>query len=73
MGHPAFVMQIKSVQGEAHAITVLEFRNAALEIRLRAGASFREKLRQLIGKCPAKRAPKSALSQFQIGGIRRKF
>jgi hypothetical protein len=37
---------------------------AALAIRLHARASFQEKLRQLVGKCPAKRALMSALFEF---------
>jgi hypothetical protein len=37
---------------------------AALAIRLHARASFQEKLRHLVGKCPAKRALMSALFEF---------
>jgi hypothetical protein len=50
-----------------------EPRAAALEIRLRRHASFQEKLRQLLGKCPAKRALTSAPFEFHKCRIRGKF
>jgi hypothetical protein len=67
MGHPVIVMQrIRHGQNGARAITTRTIAMphttiAALAIRLRAHASFQEKLRQLVGKCPAKRALTSAL------------
>jgi hypothetical protein len=44
-----------------------------LEIRLRAGASFQEKLRQLLGKCAAKRAPEAPFRKFLMEIFRYKF
>jgi hypothetical protein len=40
---------------------------AALEIRLRRYASFQEKLRQLRGKCAAKRAPAHDPPKWVVG------
>jgi hypothetical protein len=48
-------------------------RAAALEIRLRRHASFQKKLRQLVGKCATKKGARSALFEFPICSIRRKF
>jgi hypothetical protein len=59
--------------GEAHAFSPTHFRNAALAFRLRPRASFPEKLRQLVGKFPTKRALISAPFEFHKCRIRGKF
>jgi hypothetical protein len=79
MGHPVIVMRrIGYGQNGARATTIRTITMphttiAALAIRLRACASFQEKLRQLVGKCPAKRALTSALFEFHRCHIRSKF
>jgi hypothetical protein len=60
-------------EGRARAIAIPHATIAALAIRLHARASFQEKLRQLVGKCPAKRALISALFEFHRYRIRGKF
>jgi len=71
--------------GNCDARLMTEFRHyqprkstiAELAIRLLARPSFREKLRQVVGKCAAKRAPQHLLgrpfSNFHEGRIRSQF
>jgi hypothetical protein len=77
MGHPVIVMR-RHGQTERAPKLFARLRSphttfAALAIRLRAGASFQKKLRQLVGKCPEKRALTSALFEFHSCNIRSKF
>jgi hypothetical protein len=46
-----------------------DVKTAALAIRLQRCASFQEKLRQLVGKCPAKKRPERG----QLDRFRDKF
>ena len=49
-----------AVQTTECAVTTVQSTTAALEIRLRAGASFQEKLRQLVGKSFSKKGAREA-------------
>jgi hypothetical protein len=54
-------MLVSGAKHKTRAITTPTFTTAAFEIRLHAGSSFPEKLRQLVDKTPRKRAQTSAL------------
>jgi hypothetical protein len=56
-----FYALLNATEREKISAPIEQLNSAALEIRLRRRASFREKLRQVFGKYSAKRAPKSAL------------
>jgi hypothetical protein len=59
---------------EVGAVTTSDAKASALAIRFRAWASFRKKLRQLVGKYVMKRRPRTgALFITSIGRVRGKF
>jgi hypothetical protein len=62
-------------KSKSGAVAAWDAMIAALAIRLREAASFQEKLRQLVGKCDAKRkgARKRAPSMSGICRVRGKF
>jgi hypothetical protein len=67
------VVMPKSRRGSS-AVTSSQAMTTALAIRLRSGASFREKLRQLISKRATKKAPASGrLCMIGICRVRGKF
>jgi hypothetical protein len=56
------------------AVATSDAMTAALAIRLRSAASFREKLRQLVVNCVTKKAPASGrFRMFLICRVRGKF
>jgi hypothetical protein len=74
MGHREIVMQrTGAAKKRTRVITTPHSKVAALEIRLRACASFQEKLRQLLCKCTTKRAQDAPFSKFHKRRIRGKF
>jgi hypothetical protein len=78
MDHQGIVMQlVRRGSSGADALVPVTFFSAgkltltAFEICLRACTSFREKLRQLLGKSSAKRRPRNRRAPFSKFHIRR--
>jgi hypothetical protein len=67
------MQSVRRAQKVIHAVVIPHLMTAALAIRCSARPSFHEKLRQLVRKLKAKRAPTSALFDLYECGIRRKF